>query len=79
VKTIYADFNDFAADGRLPLTCAGSIESIATLTEPLREGESVWLSDGELWVIARVFQTEGAWEAESDWQFEHHGPDQGGA
>ncbi len=60
MRTIYADFNDFQADGALPLTCAGSISSIASLSGPIKEGEEVWLSDGTLWVIARVsYGTDG--------------------
>jgi hypothetical protein len=70
MKQIYADFNNFAADGTLPLTCQGSVASIATLDEPLREGEEVWLSDGELRVRAQVFHHhDGSWEGRSYWQF----------
>lgn len=71
MKTIYADFNNFAVDGTLPLDCAGSVESIAALDEPLQEGEEVLLSDGELRVKARVFRyKDGSWEGRSsDWDF----------
>jgi hypothetical protein len=71
MKEIYADFNDFAADGSLPLTCRGSVASIAALEEPLEVGEEVWLTDGELRVKARVFlYKDGSWEARSDdWDF----------
>jgi hypothetical protein len=71
MKTIYADFNDFASDGTLPLTCAGSLESVANQTEGLQEGEEVMLSDGELRVKARLSRrSDGAWEAHSQWNFE---------
>lgn len=73
MKEIYADFNDIAADGTLPLTCSGSIESIAKLREPLSDGEEVWLTDGELRAPARVFRREGFWEGRSDWRFVHEG------
>jgi hypothetical protein len=70
VKEIYADFNDIANDGTLPLTCAGSLASIASLDDVLREGEEVWLSDGELRIKGRVFrQSDGAWSCRSDWRF----------
>lgn len=70
MKRIYADFNDFAADQSLPLTCRGSIDSIASLSEPLQEGEEVLLSDGEVGVVARVFQHKnGLWEARASWHF----------
>jgi hypothetical protein len=55
VKHIYADFNDIATDRTLPLTCRGSRDSIAEQREPLHDGEQVFLSDGELQVIARIF------------------------
>jgi len=55
VKALRADFNDFAQSGDLPLTGAESRKSIAELTEPLADEERVWLTDGELFVIAQVF------------------------
>ena len=70
MKEIYADFNDIAADKTLPLTCAGSITSIANLNEPLVEGELVWFSDRELRVKGKVYlRPDGSWEGRSDWQF----------
>lgn len=67
---LYADFNNFAIDGTLPLTCSGSVASIATLTTPLRDGARVWLSDGELWVEANVFRRDdGTLEARGGWEF----------
>jgi hypothetical protein len=70
MKELYADFNDFAEDGTLPLICAGSIESIGKLKEPLMDGEQVILTDGDLKVMARVFrQKDGSWEGRSDWAF----------
>jgi hypothetical protein len=75
MKLIYADFNDIAADGSLPLTCNGSIDSIATLREPLRDGEKVYLTDDELRTEAHVFlRADGSWEARSDWRFEPVAP-----
>jgi hypothetical protein len=70
VTQLYADFNDIAEDGTLPLTCRGSLESIAVLERPLRDGQEVWLSDGELGVRGQVFRrNDGSWEARSDWRF----------
>jgi hypothetical protein len=70
MRKIYADFNDIAADGTLPLTCAGSAESIVKLDTPLADGEEVLLTDGELKASARVFRrADGTWEGRSDWRF----------
>lgn len=70
MKEVYADFNDITANGTLPLTCNGSVESIANLKEGLKDGEDVWLTDGELRVIGRVFRCkDGSWEAQSEWLF----------
>lgn len=71
MKLVYADFNDIASDGTLPLTCRGSVQSIAELGESLQDGEEIWLSDGELHVKARAFRRgDGTWEGRSDWHFE---------
>lgn len=70
MKEIYADFNDIRNDGVLPLTCAGSVASIASLKDALTEGEEVWFTDGELRTRGRVYRTaDGSWEAQSEWQF----------
>jgi len=58
------------ADGTLPLTCAGSVSSIANLAEALEEEEEVWFTDGELRAKGRVFRSAtGTWEGRSEWQF----------
>lgn len=70
MKELYADFNDIAADGFLPLTSVGSVESIAGLGGALEEGEKVCLTDGDLRVVAHVYRRpDGSWEARSDWEF----------
>ena len=70
MKEVHADFNDIAADGSLPLTCAGSMSSIATLPGGLEEGEEVWFADGELCARGRVFRrSDGSWEGRSQWKF----------
>lgn len=70
MKEVYADFNDIAEDGTLPLTCTGSVASIARLIGGLIDGEVVWLSDGELRVKGSVHRRpDGTWEGRSDWQF----------
>ncbi len=72
VKTIYADFNDFDADGILPLICRGSRDSIAA-HPGLCSGEEVVLSDGDMSVVATVTRkADGTWEANSDWKFRYH-------
>ena len=73
MKTMYADFNDFDGRGTLPLTCAGSVTSIETLGESLRDSEQVWLTDAEIRVMVRVYRLEdGFWEARADkWEFSH--------
>ena len=70
MKELYADFNDVAADRTLPLTCVGSRESIDALTEALKEGEEVQLTDGELVAVATVHRRQdGMWEACANWEF----------
>lgn len=70
MRELYADFNNFTSDRTLPLDCAGSMASIARLQVPLRDGEEVWLTDGELGTRAHVFfRSEGYWEARSAWEF----------
>lgn len=70
MREIYADFNDIAADSKLPLTCEGSAASIAALNPPPHAGEEVWLSDGELRARAHLsLSADGSWEARSEWQF----------
>jgi hypothetical protein len=71
MRQLYADFNDFDATGNLPLICAGSRASITALDKPLRDGEKVFLSDGKLRAMARVFMCpDGTWEARGGWVFE---------
>lgn len=69
MKEVYADFNDIGNDGVLPLTCAGSVASIASLGGALTDGECVWLTDGELRARGRVHRTANGWEARSAWHF----------
>jgi len=72
MREIYADFNNFAADGSLDLTCVASLGSIANLEEPLTEDELVWFTDGELRAKGRMFlRPDGSWEGRSDghWEF----------
>ncbi|MBX7082483.1 MAG: hypothetical protein K1X88_24980 [Nannocystaceae bacterium] len=70
MKRLYADFNDIAENGTLPLTCKGSIDSIAATDGQLHSGEDVMLSDGQREVVARVFKLDdGSWQARSDWSF----------
>jgi len=80
MKRLYADFNNFAANGTLPLTCNGSVDSIAAPNRELCSGEEVVLSDDEMEVVARVFRLDdGSWEARSDWRFVDVVPSRSGA
>lgn len=80
MKRLYADFNDIAASGTLPLTCKGSIDSLGALDPELSSGEEVVLSDDEMEVVARVFRLDdGSWEARSDWRFVDVPPSRSGA
>ena len=68
MREIYADFNNTAADGSLPLNCVGSVVSIAALDTPLVEGEAVVLTDGEVRAIGRVARhADGTWDAVPGW------------
>jgi hypothetical protein len=70
VKEICADFDDVAANGAPPLTCAGSIANISGLGGELRDGEEITLTEGEVRAVAQVFrQLDGTREAQSDWNF----------
>jgi len=70
MKEIYAGFNDIGADGTLPLTCQGSVESIAQIEGGLNDGDEVWFTDGELRARGRVFLAkDGIWEGRSEWHF----------
>ncbi|TAJ02410.1 MAG: hypothetical protein EPO68_18130 [Planctomycetota bacterium] len=75
MKTVYADFNDFDTSGELPLTCVGSVASLRTFEGLLRDGEEVWLDDGELRVRVTVHRRpSGDWVARSaEWKFERRG------
>ena len=80
MKRLYADFNDIGATGILPLTCKGSVDSLAALDSDLCSGEEVVLSDNEVEVVARVFLlAAGSWEARSDWRFVDVMPSRSGA
>jgi hypothetical protein len=69
-KTLYADFNDVAADGSLPLSCQGSVASIAALVTPIDDGEDVWLSDGDLLACGKACRRpDGSWEVQPGWRF----------
>ncbi len=77
MKTIYADFNDVAEDGSIPLTSAGSVASISSLITPPAVGERVWLTDGELWALAMVSRLgQSDWCADAGWQMHPSGPAQ---
>ncbi|MFA5685348.1 MAG: hypothetical protein WCY26_12550 [Thiohalobacteraceae bacterium] len=66
MKTIYADFNNIAADGCLRLNCDGTVADLNEQGIVLEEGVLLTVSDGDL--IARVVvknpSDEGVWRAE---------------
>jgi hypothetical protein len=67
--TLYADFNNADATGRLRLNCKGTLDDLETLEKRLEEGLDVIVSDGELQAEATVVrsQEENIWVAVIDW------------
>jgi hypothetical protein len=46
------------------------VKSIASLPEPLQEGEEVCFTDGEVQTIGQVYRrSDGMWEGRGDWKF----------
>jgi hypothetical protein len=72
---LYADFNDAAADGSLPLTSFGSLRSIAGVKNKLAEGLVVFLTDGDLSANATLGKAaDGTWYARPGWEIVVHKP-----
>lgn len=69
IPSIYADFNNADALGRLRLNCAGTIRDLASQGIVLREGLRLHLHDEELGADAQVCfsETENVWVAIIDW------------
>ena len=67
--TLYADFNNADARGRLRLNCKGTLDDLAAAGKNLEEGLEVTLTDGELRVDGTVVASkeEGIWVAVVDW------------
>lgn len=67
--TIYADFNNADANGRVRLNCAGTVSDLSRLGVVLREGMAVVLSDDDLAADGRVefSADERIWVAAVDW------------
>lgn len=67
--TLYADFNNADARGRLRLNCQGTLDDLATMQKILREGLEVVVSDGDLQADAVVVRSkeEEVWVAVIDW------------
>ncbi len=68
--TIYADFNNADAEGRLRLNCAGTFEDLAHQQVRLEEGLRLILRDEELEADgeAHFSAAERIWVASIDWQ-----------
>lgn len=67
--TLYADFNNADARGRLRLNCKGTLDDLAAARRELEEGLEVTLTDGDLQVDGAVVASkeEGIWVAVVDW------------
>jgi tetratricopeptide (TPR) repeat protein len=62
----YVDFNALTESGRIRLDTAGSIEDLAK--NPVRDGDWVWLSDGELRVGGQIEHRDDDWLARPIWE-----------
>lgn len=67
--TIYADFNNADADGRVRLNGAGSLRDLARLGLQLQNGAPVTIHDEELAADgeAEYSADEGVWAVRIDW------------
>jgi len=74
MKEIYADFNNFDADGNLDLRCKGSIDSLNSYGNTLMIGEEVYFTDQDELKVRGILHRckDGSWEGHSDkWVFEY--------
>lgn len=69
LPTVFADFQSADPQGRLRLTCVGTLKDLARLGLVLTEGLRLILSDRELWVEGEVHYSpeERSWVAAIDW------------
>ena len=69
-REIYADFNNADVQGRLRLSCAGTLEDLRDKELELVEGLELTLSDGELAAdgVATRSDDEAIWVATLDWR-----------
>ena len=69
-RKIYADFNNADVQGRLRLSCAGTLEDLRDKELELVEGLELTLSDGELAAdgVATRSDDEAIWVATLDWR-----------
>ena len=67
--TLFSDFMNADAQGRLPLNCVGTVEDLTSQGIELAEGLSVILSDGEIEVDAELAYSteENVWVGIIDW------------
>ena len=67
LRIVQVDFNSRDEEGRVRLTLPCSTRSLAQLSPPPQEGDSVTLTDGEGFVPAVVGRVDGDWVATADW------------
>lgn len=67
--TLYADFNNADAEGRVRLNGAGTLGDLARLGVRLRDGLPVTIHDEELAADGKAVYSpgEGVWAARIDW------------
>lgn len=69
LSTIYADFNNADPNGRLRLSCSGTVSDLTRLGIVFKSGDRFIFSDGELSVegIVEYSDSEARWVAVIDW------------
>lgn len=72
--TLYADFNNADADGRVRLNAAGTLRDLARLGVRLRDGLPLTIHDEELAADGEAVYSpgEGVWAARIDWSRIRH-------
>lgn len=69
IQTVYADFNNADAEGRVRLNGAGTLRDLARLGVRLRDGMPLTIHDEELAADAKAIYSpnEAIWVAQIDW------------
>ncbi len=69
IPSVFADFHNADAKGRLRLNCVGTVEDLACQKISLRDGQSLVLYSENLEVdgVAQYSKKENLWVAVIDW------------